>query len=343
MNVKHTRDRTWIEGVQGFSPGEYASSVHGAQARILQALGESLSYDDLICYSGFAFRVGVHETFCPSAGHPCCGFMCVDGSNRALPWKTTFYDSLSRGEAKADRPAFEAEARAAVQASIDRGVPVHYGSEEDGLIIGYGDEGRRWLCVHPYYEGGKKAFWHDEVRGFAGGKWPWGIVVWTEPKRDAERVPQRDLTLAALRQAVEMWHTEKRGAYFCGEAAYAHWLKWLRAVEAGKVADPKAGLQGNGWCYDVLIHSRRIAGRWLNQASGEFTGESGKQLRVAAEHYAQIPNVCMKNLKCPWDLTPGFDDWTSQMRQQQIARLEAAREHDRAAVEAIAKALAALK
>ena len=238
---------------------------------------------------------------------------------------------------------FEAEVRAAVKASIDRGVPVHYGSEEDGLIIGYGNNGQRWWCVHPYHEGGKKAFWHDEGKGFAGGKWPWGIMVWTGPKRDEECVSKRNLTLAALRQAVEMWNTEKQQAYFCGEAAYAHWLRWLGDVEAGKVADPASGLPGNSWCYAVLIHSRRIAGRWLNQAAGDFTGESASQLRIAAEHYAQIAEVCMKDLKSPWDLTPGIDHWTSQLRQQQIARLEAAREHDRAAVDGLTTALETLK
>ncbi len=343
MRVKHTDERTWIEGIEGFGPGEYASSVHGAQARILQTLGESLSYDDLICYSGFAFRVGVHEAFCPSAGHPCCGFRCIDGSNRALPWKTEFYGAFPDGKETADRPAFEAKVRAAVKASIDRGVPVHYGSEEDGLIIGYGDGGKRWLCVHPCHENGRKTFWLDEGKGMAGGQWPWGIVVWTEPKRDDERVPKRDLTLAALRQAVEMWHTDKNQAYFCGEAAYTHWLTWLRDVEAGKVADPKAGLHGSGWCYDVLMHSRRIAGRWLDKAAGDFDGEAARQLRIAAAHYTRIHEIGMKDLKCPWDLTPGFDKWTSAMRQQQIARLEAAREHDRAAIEAISKALATLK
>ena len=70
MEVKRANGRVWIEGIEGFSPGEYASSVQGCQARILQTLGEPLSYDDLICYSGFAFRVGIHEEMCPSAGHP---------------------------------------------------------------------------------------------------------------------------------------------------------------------------------------------------------------------------------------------------------------------------------
>jgi len=54
----------------------------------------------------------------------------------------------------------------------------------------------------------------------------------------------------------------------------------------------------------------------------------------------------MKGLKSPWDLALRANRlaaWTSELRQQQIARLEAAREHDRAAVAAITKALDALK
>ena len=346
MKVKRTDERVWIDGVQGFHAGEYASSVHGAQARILQLLGDPLSYDDLICYSGFAFRCGMHEKMCPSSGHPFCGFECIDNGVRALPWKFTLFEVLPEGKTKDERAAFEAKVRAAVKDSIDRGIPVHYGSEEDGLIIGYGDEGRRWWCVHPYHEGGRKAFWHDEVQGFAGGKWPWGIVVWTEPKRSGERVSDRDLTIAALRQAVEMWKTEKCQAYFVGEAAYAHWLKWLRDVDTGKVDDPRAGMQGNGWCYDVLIHSRRIAGRWLKQKAEAFDGEAADKLRIAADHYARIADLCMKDLNCSWDLAlrpDRFDDWTGEMRQDQIARLEAAREHDAAATAAIEKALAALQ
>lgn len=344
VNVKHSNERTWIEGVAGFNTGQFASSVHGCQARILQALGESLSYGDLVCYSGFAFRIGIHEGLCPSAGHPACGFECLDGSNRALPWKTTSYGSVSTNKPEEHRAARAAQDRA-VKDSIDRGVPVQYGSEEDGLIIGYADEGRRWWCLHPYHKNGSEAFWQDEGKGMAGGG-PWGIAVWTEPKPTGERVPDRECTLAALRQAVEMWKTETRGAYFVGDAAYGHWLKWLREVDSGKAQNPKAGMQGNGWCYDVLIQNRRIAGRWLKQKADSFPAESAKKLRTAADHYAQVAELCMKDIKCSWDLAPGpnrFDAWTSQLRQQQIARLEAARDHDRAAVEAIAEALAALR
>ena len=346
MKVKSLNNKVWIKDVEGFSPDEYASSPHGCQARILQALGEQMSYDDLICYSGFAFRVETHEQMCPSAGHPCCGFMCMDGSNRALPWQAQFFEAFPWEELKKDRTVFEAEVCAAIKASIDRGIPVHYGSEEDGLIVGYADEGRRWWCVHPYHKWGKESFWHDKATGFAGGNWPWGIVVWTEPKPDDERVPHRELTIAALKQAVAMWNTEKCEAYFVGKAAYAHWLRWLRDVERGQVDDPKAGMQGNGWCFDVLIHSRRIAGRWLKEQATTFDGAAEKELQITADHYAQIAELCMQGLTCPWDLAPGpdrFDAWTSTLRQDQIVRLEAAREHDRTAVAAIENVLEMLK
>ncbi len=84
--VRREGDKVWIEGVEGFHPGEFASSVHGVQARICQAVGDGPSYEQLICYGGLAFRVEVHETMCPSAGHPCCGYMCIDNSNGSLPW-----------------------------------------------------------------------------------------------------------------------------------------------------------------------------------------------------------------------------------------------------------------
>ena len=38
-----------------------------------------------------------------------------------------------------------------------------------------------------------------------------------------------------------------------------------------------------------------------------------------------------------------FDDWTGEMRRNQMSRLEAAREHDRTAVEALGKALDSLE
>jgi hypothetical protein len=344
--VRRADGRVWIDGIKGFHPGEYASSIHGCEAVVAEFLGSSLSYDDLVGYDGFVFRIGLHKEMCPSAGHPCCGYMCIGRSVRMMPWRTTLFESAPWSKPKEDRAAFEAEACAAIKASIDRGYPVEYGGEEDGLIVGYADEGRRWLCLHPYHRQGRELFWHDEVKGFAGGAWPWGIVVWGELAPAEERPTPQEALVASLKQAVDMWQAEKRGDYWCGEAAYREWLAWLQGVEDGTVVNPKGGMQGNGWCYDVLCHSRRIAGRWLAQQAERFDGEARTQLLVVADHYRQMAEELIDGYGCSWSLAMGpgqFDQWTPQLRQEEIRRLESAREHDRSAIKAIGNALAAME
>ena len=163
-NVKRADGRVRIEGVELWSMGERGSSVHAAQAAIMETLGENVSYADLLGASGLAFRLQVEPGFCPSSPHSCCGEQCVAGAVRALPWQIRVY------AVDPDDSAGVAEARQAVVASIDRGVPVRYGSEEDGVIVGYQSDGEEWLCLHP-------------LKGdtmFVETDWPWGIAVFTD-------------------------------------------------------------------------------------------------------------------------------------------------------------------
>ncbi|NUQ00077.1 MAG: hypothetical protein HUU35_09520, partial [Armatimonadetes bacterium] len=174
----------------------------------------------------------------------------------AIPWQREFIEGAPWSPAATNREAFEAAARAAVLENIERGLPVEYGSEENGLIVGASSDGQRWLCLHPYHKDGRERFWHDEVGGFAGGAWPWFIGLWREPKPAAARPSAEALRLGGLKQAVAMWSSERVGDYLVGEAAYDHWLTWLRGIEDGAVEDFSGGLQGNGWVYAVLHHSR---------------------------------------------------------------------------------------
>ncbi len=358
-NVVRDGDKVWIKGVDGFSTSKWVDSVHGSQARILESMSHTMNYEDLIGYSGFAFRVGIHEAFCPSAGHPCCGYMCLDNGNKALPWTFKFYDSMPWSKPKDDRAAFEAEVCAAIKQSIDAGIPVHYGGEEDGLIIGYADKGKRWWCVHPYYKDGKEAFWHDKVeprgvQSFAGPNWPWMVSVWQKPKPVDEQLTTRQATINALKQAVDMWHHQvdanvpdrPRHVYFSGAQAYDHWINWLDDVQAGKVEKPDAGMMGNAWCFCVLVHSRNIAAKWLKRQAQDFDGKAREQMLNAAKAYAQIPEVCLKDINSTWDIAlppDRFNDWTPVMRQMQIKRLKASRQCDLDAIVAIQNALTALE
>lgn len=329
--------------IKGFSSGQWGSSVHGCQARVLEALGEDRTYRQLICYGGLAFRAQVHVAMCPSAAHPCCGYDCTSNSNRSIPYRCRVFTRFPWGPPPESPEQFETEACQAVRESIDRGTPVHYSNEEDGLIVGYAQAGRRWRCVHPYYQDGREPFWYDQAEGFAGGRWPWALAVWTEPKPQAERTPPRELASAALAQAVDMWHAGRREDYLLGEQAYDHWLDWLEGVDAGRVDNPSAGMQGNGWCFDMLCQCRGIAAGWLEAHAGKLLPAAAEPLAAAAEAYRQLVATCMAGLQCTWELAPPpgqADSWTATMRSEQARRLRAAREYEARSVEAIESARA---
>jgi len=349
--VTHTPELVQIEGIKGFGSCEYCSSVHGAEASILRAIGEALSYDELICYSSFAFKTGIHRDLCPSAGHPACGYSCLDSKMGSLPWKLKCFTAFPWGEQRTEeeRRAFEADVCNAVRESIDLGIPVHYGSEEDGLIIGYADDGRRWWCIHPYHKSGGEPFWFDESDGFAcgGDKWPWNIIVWNEPKKAEDLADNMELTVNALRRAVDMWHCTDKidDVYFTGDSAYEHWLNWLRGCNSRSDAANKAGMQGNGWCFCVLNHCRNIAAEWLEAKANDFDMYARMQLLLAADNYRFLSDSCLKGLDSTWQITPtsgDFDKWTTEMRGEQIRRLESARTYDRLAITAIENALGKL-
>ncbi len=59
--VKREGDKVWIEGVKGWHMGERGSSIHAGQAAIMQAMGEDVTYTDLVGASGLAFRMQVHK------------------------------------------------------------------------------------------------------------------------------------------------------------------------------------------------------------------------------------------------------------------------------------------
>jgi hypothetical protein len=68
------------------------SSAHAAQEAVMQAVGEDIRYTDLLGTSGLAFRMQVSKDgLCPNSPHSFCGYQCVAGSVKALPWKIKVY------------------------------------------------------------------------------------------------------------------------------------------------------------------------------------------------------------------------------------------------------------
>ena len=318
--VQREGDRVWLEGVRGWSFAERESSVHAAQEAAMHAIGESVCYEYLLGVSALAFRLQVSvEGLCPSSPHSFCGYQCVARSARALPWSIRVYTVAAE-----DRAAV-AEARRAVVESIDCGVPVQYGSEEDGVIIGYAKGGAEWLCLHPFHEDGKTPFRESQ--------WPWGVAVYTGSK--AERASRRELAQGALEQADN---------YYVGYRAWEAYMDKLAALDEANDAARQAAMMGNSWIYQCLARYRAAAAAYLDDIAAELPA-AGDHLHQAAALYARLSGDVLTGDKClmeiappPWGLADG-QSWTAAMRAEQIARLREALPLERAALAEIAAAL----
>lgn len=314
--VCREEDRVWLEGVSGWFVGDRESSVHAAQAAAMEAVGEDVAYAYLLGVSGLAFRMQVSQDgLCPSSPHSFCGYGCHVRSSKALPWKLKLY------EVKPEDAAAVAEARQAIVRSVERGVPVQYGGEEDGIIVGYQKGGEEWICFHPLREGGTKTFVETQ--------WPWGILLFTEPK---ESPPvRRDLALGALGQAVEMAGTEEMDGYWVGFRAWDEYLGKLRDLQGADEEALKGSMMGNSWIYECLAQYRSAAGWYLRDVAGEFGDATSDHLLKAADLYDRMANQVLRDEEhsvvtvapMPWSLKDG-ETWTDEMRAAQIERLEVA-------------------
>ena len=329
--VRREQDRVWLEGVSGWFVGNRECSVHAALAAVMEALGEDITYEYLLGVSGLAFRMQVSQDgLCPSSPHSFCGYQCHARSFEASPWK------LEILEVKPDDAEGVAKARQAVVDSIERGVPAQYGSEEDGIIIGYQAGGAAWICYHARHEGGTKTFVETA--------WPWGIAIFREPKE--ELCARRELALGALAQAVEMAGTEEAEGYTVGLGAWDAYVAKLRALQDADEGTRAGAMLGNSWIYECLAQYRGAAAQYLRDVATEFDSETAGHLLQAAALYERMSNEVLKDgERCLLSIAPPpgslgeGETWTTEMLQDQIARLEQALPLEREAIREIAQAL----
>jgi hypothetical protein len=210
------------------------------------------------------------------------------------------------------------EIRQAILASIDRGVPVQYGSEEDGVIVGYRRGGEEWLCLHPLREAGSKVFVETSLG--------WGIAVFTD--RKAELPNRRALAEGALQQAVEMAGAREAGGYFVGSEAWEQYIARLEHLEDADERAKREALLGNGWIFACLAQHRACAASYLRDITGEFAGPAAECLGKAADLYQRIATQVVA------------DQWRGELRQEQVQRLQNALPLERQAIAEIQQAIA---
>ena len=354
--IKQEGDRVWLDGVEGWSSSEKVSSVHATIETIMKALGEDIQYEYLVGISSAAFRMQVGG-LCPSSPHPCCGFNCINRAIKALPWQIKGY-AVDQEKKEPSNDLFQV-----VVQSIDRGIPVSTGEEEDGLIIGYHKENQDYICFHPWRNDGKESFVVSSLADIC-----WGIGVYTE--RKSELSDPQELILESLKQAVEMANTDRVENYDVGFKAWDVYIEILESLDERKIEDVE--MLGNAWIYECLVQYRKTASNYLLSMEDHFKDKAKNHVRNAAALYRQMPETLLKGAHKSKEIAPypidmlqfinpslsggeeskgntpsqqsqkGSDFWTKEMRQKQIHRLEEAKILEYKAIEEIEKVLAAI-
>lgn len=336
MNTKinHDGDKVWLKGIKGWSSNEKASSVHAAFEAIMKALDEDIGYEYLVGISSLAFRMQI-SGLCPSSPHPCSGYNCVDRSIRILPWKIKGY-GFNQNNSEKLKKLYEI-----VVKSIDRGIPLQTGEEDDGIIIGYQKEKKELICLHPWHHNGDKPFVVSSFTDIC-----WSITLYTE--RKTKPIDHRKLVIDSLKQAVKMANKSKFRGYYIGFKAWEEYIKSLKMLNKNLQTAKGDDILGNAWIYKCLVHYRDIAAKYLVIIEDQFGEETKRHLRNASRLFEEISHDILKYDKGLEEITGDYNtmlehvDWTKEMCPDQIKRLEKAKPLEVQAINNLERALASI-
>jgi hypothetical protein len=327
--LRREQGRAVIEGLEAFNWGGpfhlRQESFMSALAAVLQAIGEDVSYDELMGLSGAAFKLLVRQPdFHPRAASCGVGFDCpevaLDAVGRWADWPEL------DGEDTA--PEALAGAREAVVDSVDRGVPVLRLAGDFSIVVGYADAGAT-LIVREYRPAGEPGY--QEVTSV-----PWALAILSDRH---EPMPRREAVLRSLRIALELAHTARvdteSATYACGLAAYEAWIDGLARASGDA---PDTALHGNALGYTILSSARGAAARYLRSVADELAGEAAVHIGHAAVAYGRINGLLQTGRACmaqPWR-----ESWTAGNRNAQAELLAHALELEREALADLAEGVA---
>jgi hypothetical protein len=250
-------------------PGEIPFSFTHALASSLAASGYDIDRKVITGASGFAFRIWVERTLCPSAmstfdfinllraGVEFCGYCCTH--------ITRLWDQV---DAEAER---REQAHEAIKLAVDDGrAPVAWdiGIPEWGLIAGYDDDKQEYETIDCF--GNRGAMPYTQL-----GKREIPILAVTIPGKPMGK-NLRELAPRTVAAAIYHAHgLEINFGSVNGLAAYPLWASLIKSVDqAGFNAQYYAG---------IYAHFRDCAAAYL-----AWLAKENAKLKSAAEAYARV-------------------------------------------------------
>lgn len=287
------------------------ASLYGA----VRTWDDSITLTDLFGYSGHAYILNIERTLCPS------GPTAWDWGAILFPLRQLF--SLRRVCASCDMRGSD-EARELIwqrtQESIDAGRPVILWDAiipEFYLAYGYDAESTEYLVEGPIADRMSGRVPMSRLGSMTGQVW----ALFPAPNNDRDPQAARDL---ALRGALtwQRWSNEADAQWIFGGDA---WNTWIRAMAEEDLAHDSAAVSIN---HVVYAECRRHAADFLKDQGSEFS--------LAAEAYARVADA-LDALCTAWPYLAPVP--SPAVRRQLAGQLEAARDAEAEAVEALKSVL----
>jgi len=320
--ITDSAGRTSIEAVPQLAWGKGRECTFaGALEAAFSVTNTPFSYDDLMGWSGLAFRVRWflgqgEETPHWSASSP-VGELAEEFAalRRATGYELLTAVPAAEGDARAE------EFSAHIAAEIRSGRPVlaYDPTLNMGVIYGFDNEGRIVLM---------RGYMSDEptLRMPASQLGPFLCFLGAP----SPALSPRDALLDGLRLGVETWHhgftPGTEGRYWLGHAAL---LKWREDLErAGSLCFDEKRLLFfvNWWVFDCLTDARANAERFLRRHTALLSGSPHRHLVAATAAYADEVRLLRTTVADkqmflgPWT-GKELQHWSSAVREREIAFL----------------------
>jgi hypothetical protein len=326
--LRRTATAVYLDGLES---NAYGNSVINGMTIALRGAGEQVSYDDLMGWSGAAFRFYLRDPeWCPSSPF---------SLDRAKDLMQVVGRTLTEVRTDSKDPASLARRREAIIASIDNGMPVLFLAEECGVILGYQPTGETFF-YRPY------GYTLDRWKPLEPKDWNWAWVGIISPKRVAEPMARREAAMRSLRLALELSSPTSRpdapGQRMVGGLpAYQLWVEQLVDEPRFAMTDKAKREQvqiGNAWMLAVLLDARLSAARYLHDAAREVPEATAQHVKLAGEAYqreAAALETARPIAPFPWQNRA----WTATDRREQSRILKQALEQERQALAEIRAAV----
>ncbi len=334
QNVKRVDGRVWIENLAslaGWGKGEENTYI-GSLRLALSASREDFAYDQLMGYSGAAFRLQIAQPdWCPSAPDGKVGF------DVSIPvMKSIGYRAKSIEDCDIFAWIGINRMKNAIVEHIDKGHPLVAinldGGMDWGVIVGYENDGKTLLC---------RTYDNPDGDYVAAKETPCVVEIL---EKSGSLPDQKERVLESLRVAVNLANTTSFDGYASGFAAYEAWIRDLlddKRYEELPSRDLSGMVQPNAWCYYSLCDARAAATRYLSSTKSVFDGEAYTHLSQAEEWYQQIATRLLSDQRhAPFPHQLNGEQWTKEMRHTEASALREALALERKAIKAIEAALA---